>query len=95
VRLRRLLRQLDNPHKRRRAHLARALPLVIAGLMCHAFGEAVGYVLGAGRVALRYATYELRRREFVTPAERAWMLECPVEFTPAERASETPQSASS
>ena len=41
IRLRRLFSQLNTPEKRRKARLFKAMPLIVIGLFCHAFGEAV------------------------------------------------------
>jgi hypothetical protein len=75
LRLKRLLQQLDTPQKRRKSKFWKTVPLIMVGLVCHAFGEAVGYLLGSGNIIAKYTNYELNRREYVTPAERAVLLD--------------------
>jgi hypothetical protein len=70
IRLKRMLSFYNTPKKRRDARFVPALPLIIIGLACHAFGEAVGYLFGSGRIAERYTNYELRRQDYVLPSER-------------------------
>jgi len=71
IRLKRLLEALNTPQKRQKSRFWPALPLILVGLGCHALGEAVGYLLGAGDIARKYTEYELHRREYVTEADRA------------------------
>lgn len=74
VRLKRLLAFLDTPQKRRKARFIGTLPMILAGLFCHAFGEAVGYLFGAGNIGEKYVNFELNRLDYVVPEERGWML---------------------
>jgi len=71
IRLRRLLGYLNTPEKRRKAKFMRSLPLIMIGLFCHAFGEAVGYMAGVGNIIPTYTNYELHRPDFVAAGERA------------------------
>ncbi len=74
IRLRRLMQQLDTPEKRRKARFWGSLSWICAGLLCHAFGEATGYLTGAGHSMKHYLNYELRRIENVIPSEKAiWL----------------------
>jgi hypothetical protein len=74
IRLKRMLAALNTPDKRRNSRFFSTLPLIVVGLFCHAFGEAVGYLLGAGTIEQTYSLYELRRRDYVTANERDWLL---------------------
>lgn len=75
IRLKRLAAQLDSSEKRRNAKFIKAIPMIMLGLTCHAFGEAVGGLFGAGNITQKYTNYELFRRDFVTAKERTWMLD--------------------
>lgn len=79
IRLKRIIASLNTPDKRRKARFFPTLPLIIPGLFCHAFGEAVGYLAGEGNIAPIYGKYELMRRDYVIPSEREWMLSNPDE----------------
>jgi hypothetical protein len=70
IRLNRMLEHYNTPKKRRNAKFLPALPLILLGLGCHAFGEAIGYLFGSGRIGETYTEYELRRQEYVLPRER-------------------------
>jgi hypothetical protein len=69
IRLRRIGAHLRTPERRRDAHFYRALPWIMAGLICHAAGEAAGYVMGAGDVMAKYMSFETRRRDHLIPRE--------------------------
>ena len=71
IRLRRLLPYFNTPQKRRDARLLSTLPLIMIGLFCHAFGEAVGYLAGNESITRAYTNYELNRSNYVTSAELA------------------------
>lgn len=74
VRLRRILKTLNSRSKRQESRFFAALPWILAGLACHAIGEAVGYVSGAGDATQRsYMDYEARRAEHVNEQDR-WIL---------------------
>jgi hypothetical protein len=70
IRLKRMLEHYNTPKKRRDAKFLPALPLILLGLGCHAFGEAIGYLFGSGGIIERYTDYELRRQNHVLPNER-------------------------
>jgi hypothetical protein len=74
IRLRRLFQLLDTPAKRRKARFWASLPWICAGLLCHAVGEAVGYLTGSGNAMKRYMSYEIRRIDHVIPSEKALWL---------------------
>lgn len=75
VRLRRLWTVLGSAQRRAAARFWPALPWTIAGLIFHAFGEAVGYTIGAGNAMRTYVTYEAHRIEHVHPREAALLLD--------------------
>jgi hypothetical protein len=77
VRLRRILRHLNTPALRKEARLWPALPWVVAGLVCHALGEAVGYLAGPGNAMQKYISFETDRRSHLTTAEQAILDEAP------------------
>jgi hypothetical protein len=70
IRLRRMLRQLNSPAKRKRSKFWAALPWTLAGLSMHAIGEGIGYLAGAGNSMDRYMAFETRRIEHVCSADR-------------------------
>jgi hypothetical protein len=55
--------------------LPRSLPLLVTGLIVHAFGEATGYALGFGDAPRRYSYFESRRIRHLVPEDRALVLE--------------------
>lgn len=55
------------------SRLLALLPAMIAGLLPHALGEAVGYALGAGDARERYSSYEMKRYLHVVAADRERM----------------------
>lgn len=71
IRLRRILERLNTPERRSAANFSHTLPWLIAGLFCHAIGEAIGYLAGAGEAMATYMSFETRRREHVVPEEVA------------------------
>jgi hypothetical protein len=71
VRLQRILAHVNTPEKRRAVKLARSMPYVVWGLFFHTAGEVIGYLAGAGTSVAESAQFELRRRDFVRPSERA------------------------
>jgi len=75
VRLKRLFGFLHEPDRRKEAKLFRALPWTAAALMCHAFGEAVGYLRGSGNSISVYQAFETRRLDFVVESDRNLILE--------------------
>ena len=50
-----------------------SLPAMIAGVLPHALGEAIGYALGAGDARERYSSYEMKRYLHVVAADRERM----------------------
>jgi hypothetical protein len=71
VRLRRIFAHLNTPERRRRARLPSALPWIVAGLVSHAVGEAIGYVVGPGDANRKYMSFETERRQHLTFGEQA------------------------
>ena len=71
IRLSRLMRDIDTAAKRREARFWPALPWILAGLLVHALGEAVGYVGGKGDAEHGYMSFEMYRRDHITVADRA------------------------
>jgi hypothetical protein len=59
---------------RQREFIPRLLPFMIAGLVPHALGEAIGYALGKGIAEERYTRFELGRLHHVTAEVRRFML---------------------
>ena len=74
LRAMRIIQTLNTPQKRAQAQLMRAFRYILLGLCCHAVGEVVGYWVGMGDANDHYSNYELRRRDFVQPHERAQLL---------------------
>lgn len=70
MRLRRILQHLDTTAKRKKARFWMALPWTGAGLLCHAMGEAAGYLAGSGNSGQRYMNYEARRIDYLIPREK-------------------------
>jgi hypothetical protein len=52
------------------ALLPRVIPAILAGLLPHALGETVGYMVGQGRTAERYSYFETKRLLHVTASDR-------------------------
>lgn len=73
VRLSRMLKVLNSRDILQESRFFAALPWILAGLFCHALGEAVGYASGPGDSAQRYMSYETRRSEHVNEHDR-WIL---------------------
>ena len=73
VRLYRIARALDSPEKRRESRFFPALPWILAGLLFHALGEAVGYLSGAGGSIQHYMQFETHRSQHVDERDR-WLL---------------------
>lgn len=69
VRLRRILAHLNTAGRRREARLMSALGWIVCGLFCHAAGEAVGYLFGAGEAMRKYMSFETRRRDHVVAGD--------------------------
>ncbi|MCW5978657.1 MAG: glycosyltransferase [Bryobacteraceae bacterium] len=86
IRLRRILKLLDSPAKRRESRFWAALPWIMAGLALHALGEAAGYTLGPGAAMDRYMSFELRRAEHVNAADKALLKDVPAFATAAHSA---------
>lgn len=61
---------LNSPAKRARAHFWAATPLLAIGLAVHAFGEAVGYLIGPGDSIETYMQFEMLRSMHVTAGDR-------------------------
>ena len=74
IRLRRIIGHLNTAAKRKKARFWAALPWVAVGLLCHALGEAVGYLAGSGNAGARYMSYEARRIHHLKPSEKALLL---------------------
>lgn len=70
IRLRRIWNLLDSPAKRQECRFWAALPWVMAGLLLHALGEAVGYIAGEGDSMQTYMNFELRRAQHVNARDR-------------------------
>jgi hypothetical protein len=85
VRLRRILAHLDTPERRKEAQFSRALPWIVAGLFCHALGEATGYLAGTGNAMEKYMSFETRRRDHLVPEEQS-LLEAPAHALTASAA---------
>jgi hypothetical protein len=51
--------------------LPRLLPLLTGQLLCHAAGEAFGYIAGVGDAERHYGDYELYRRRHLAPVDQA------------------------
>jgi hypothetical protein len=75
VRLKRILGNLDTPARRKASKFWTALPWTMAGLCLHAFGEAVGYVVGAGNSDSRYLSFESRRGDHVKASDKPLLME--------------------
>ena len=73
IRLWRLLKLLNTPAKRRESRFWKALPWIMAGLLMHAVGEAVGYITGEGDSVDTYNSFEMYRREHLNAADRAML----------------------
>jgi hypothetical protein len=71
VRLSRILKVLNSRSKRQESRFFAALPWILAGLVCHALGEAIGYIGGAGNAGQRYMDFETRRSEHVNEHDRS------------------------
>ncbi len=71
VRLKRIFTQLNTPQKRVKSLFWSSLPLIVAGLVCHACGEVIGYAFGAGNSQLLYTSFELNRRQHLLSDELA------------------------
>lgn len=69
VRLRRLVRELRRPG-RKRDLLPRILPVLIAGLVLDGAGELVGYAFGAGSAIRRLTDMEFHRSRYLTKRDR-------------------------
>jgi|RhiMetdeSRZDD1v2_1073273.scaffolds.fasta_scaffold645173_1 hypothetical protein len=70
IRLSRILKVLNRRGKRQESRFFAALPWILAGLVCHALGEALGYLGGVGNVRQRYMDFETRRSEHVNEHDR-------------------------
>ena len=57
------------------ALLPRIIPAMMAGLLPHAVGEAVGYSFGVGRAAERYSCFEMKRFLHVVPTDQQILFE--------------------
>jgi hypothetical protein len=68
LRFMRIYRHLG-PERRRSSRFWPATVPMLAGLLAHAAGEAVGYLFGCGGSMNMYSNYELRRRDHVRPEE--------------------------
>jgi len=73
IRLSRMLKALNTRGKRQESRFVAAFPWILAGLVCHALGEALGYVSGVGNARQRYVDFEARRSEHVNQRDR-WIL---------------------
>jgi hypothetical protein len=70
IRLKRMLEHYNTAKKRRDPRFIPALLLILLGLGCHAFGEAIGYVFGSGRIGETYTEDKFRHQEYVLTRER-------------------------
>lgn len=75
LRLRRLIQWLDRPDSKREVRFFKSLPLTLAALLCHAAGEAVGYLFGTGNSMSSYQAFEIRRIDYVLDRERDLLME--------------------
>lgn len=70
VRLLRILRMVRR-HGWQGELLPRMLPSLLAGLLCSAFGEFLGYALGAGQAARNTVDLDVNRWRYITDEEKA------------------------
>ena len=75
VRIKRIVEHLNTPEKKQSVQLARTMPAILWGLLCHTTGEVIGYLAGEGTSVHESAKFELRRRDFVLPSERTLLQE--------------------
>jgi len=82
----RLRRTIPKIYQTGRQHelMPRILPAMFAGLIPHAFGEMIGYALGAGNAEQRYSFYEMKRTRHITEQDRQSMFETDFTSTPNE-----------
>lgn len=77
VRLRRIWHDARRSSAARQAWL-RVLPMLLLGLVASGLGEGVGYLFGAGDIEARLNFMEVRRFDYITPAERKTLFEDPL-----------------
>ena len=58
------------------SRLWKMIPSLIAGLLPHATGEAIGYAFGLGRAAEHYSALEMKRFLHVVPQDRKTIFDC-------------------
>lgn len=58
------------------SRLWKIIPAVLAGLLPHATGEAVGYAFGLGHAAEHYSVLEMKRFLHVVPGDRQELFDC-------------------
>lgn len=75
IRLKRIFDSLGSAANRKEARFYAAIPMLLVGLFCHAFGEAIGSLWGTGDVFAEYTYFELKRIESVVPGERRLLLD--------------------
>lgn len=75
IRLKRIVDSLGSAANRKASRFYAAIPLLLMGLFCHAFGEAIGCLWGTGDVFEEYTYFELKRIKSVVPEERRLLLD--------------------
>jgi len=75
LRLLRLMQWLNRKQSRLEVRFFKALPWTLSALLCHAAGEAVGYLFGVGQSMASYQAFEIRRIDYVLDRERDLLLE--------------------
>jgi hypothetical protein len=83
IRLKRILMRLNTSQLRKEARLPGALPWIMAGLLCHAAGEAVGYLAGPGGAMRKYMSFETQRRDHIIAPERSILDDREDRFSPS------------
>ena len=71
----RLSKWLNRKEARSEVRFLEALPLTFAALVCHAAGEAAGYLFGEGQVMESYQAFEISRIDYVIDQELNLLLE--------------------
>ncbi len=71
----RLSQWLDRKEARSEVRFLQALPFTFAALVCHAAGEATGYLFGVGHVMSIYQAFEISRMDYVIDQELNLLLD--------------------
>ena len=71
----RLLKWLNRKEARSEVRFLEAFPFTLAALVCHAAGEAAGYLFGEGQVMAIYQAFEISRIDYVIDQELNLLLE--------------------